>query len=128
MALASDKNYYWWVERQYIGVVEEKTVSAIDNNDPYVSISDSGKKIRIHSTRKASYFTSDLTEVSELPTQFHETLCYKVIADFYKLPGETFNLQLATYFDGEYEKGLREAKKFARRQHQDGAVIRGHSF
>ena len=124
--------FYWFVEGERIGIVEKKTTSTTGlNKDPDFESphSDSaGKVLRVHYTAKASDFTTVLSNSSELPNQFHEALAFKVISDLYKLPGDNTNLQLAQYYDQQYALALREAKKYARRQHVQGGVIVPHSF
>jgi len=118
------KKYFWYVNGDRLALVENNP-SADDNID---SISKAGMTIRVEYTTRPIKFTADLTASSELPDQFHEALCYKVISDLYKLPGETLNLQLAQYFDQQYMLQLREAKKYASRNKVSGGYIKPWSF
>ena len=109
MASKLTKNYYWWLERNNLNLVENATSGDFD----YVSVQTTGLAIRLYAIRRATHFTNDLTEESELPNQFHEALAYKVIADMYRLPSN-LNLQLAQYFDTMYARELKQAKKYSR--------------
>ena len=117
------KTYLWWYSRGGINLVEE----ASSGDYPYTTVSTAGLNIRVYAIRKASHFSSDLNENSEFPSQFHEALAYKVIADMYRLPA-SLNLQLAQYFDKMYEKELRNAKKYAKSQLIETGHIRGVDF
>ena len=84
--------------------------------------------LRIYYTSKAAHFTaqsdnSHLATTSEIPAQFHEALCHKVISDGYKIPGDTYNLNNAQYFDNQYELQVREGKKYAKRNHSSTGTI-----
>ena len=65
----------------------------------------------------ANYALADTDEfqgpLDEIPTQFHEALAYKAIAIGYQDP-RNMKIELAQYFDNEYEKICKRAKKFAR--------------
>ena len=115
--------YAWYIDGFVINLVE-KCASTTDYNFNWQTVSTNDLELRLYYTRKANKFTAnDLTLVSELPSQFHEALAMKVISDFYKLPGETFNLQVAGFFDKEFEREVREGKKYARRDHQRTGYI-----
>tara|TARA_Y100001973_G_scaffold56200_1_gene83040 strand:- start:1125 stop:1523 length:399 start_codon:yes stop_codon:yes gene_type:complete len=132
MPLNDKERYFYFIDGERIGVVEKRSTSlGTSNDDPeYTSPigSSAGKTLRVHYTAKASPLTTTLTESPEIPSQFHEALAFKVISDLYKLPGETLNLELASYYDAQYEMALREAKKYARRQHVSGGQIQPWSF
>ena len=113
--LTNRDKYFWFISGERLGIVERKTSTNV--SDPQWQSPTSQESLRVHYTAKAAHLTVDLTESPEIPSQFHEALTMKVIADLYKLPGETFNLQLAAYFDQQYELQIREAKKYARKHH-----------
>ena len=126
----SDKadKYAWYIDGLSLNIVE-KCAATTNYNFQWQTVSTAGIKIRLYYNRKAAQFSAnDLTLVSELPTQFHEALTMKVISDLYKLPGETFNLKLASYFDMEYEKQVREGKKYAKRSFQRTGYIQQWDF
>ena len=128
MSISSNRDkYFWFVSGERIGIVEKK-LSTYSGSDPFQSPSSSGVTLRVFYTSKASHFTEDLKETSEIPSQFHEALCMKVISDLYKLPGDNFNLQLSQYYDGQYALQIREAKKYAKRNHISGGTIIPQDF
>ena len=89
--------YFWFVNGNRLGIIEKNHNS--DINEEYTSPSTTGSKIRIEYISRAVAFDTDLSKESELPDQFHEALVYKVIAELYRLPGESFNLQLSEYYE-----------------------------
>lgn len=127
MANISDiqNKYRWFIDGERVGIVEENTSST---DEQFVSPTTGGEGITVHYTSKCAPFNDDITASSELPSQFHEALAFKVIAELYRLPGEKFNIQLAQYYDQMYEIALREAKKYAKRNHQQGGVIKPYSY
>ena len=54
-----------------------------------------------------------LTQVCEIPEQFHEALIARVIANGYERKAET--IPLAQHFHMKYEMGVKEAKKYSYR-------------
>tara|TARA_R100000655_G_scaffold39518_1_gene74786 strand:- start:20296 stop:20697 length:402 start_codon:yes stop_codon:yes gene_type:complete len=124
--------YYWFIDGERIGVVETRTEGSADaNTDPHwqsPTTTSAGKTLRLHYTSKPTPFTTDLTKSSELPSQFHEALVFKVLGELYKLPGDGMNLQMAQYFDQQYGLAVREAKKYKRTHHTQGGVITPYDF
>ena len=119
MSLNDIKNkYYWFVNGNRIAIVEKSTTP--NSEKDFDSVQKAGMTIRVEYTSRPLKFTSTLTDSSELPEQFHEAICYKVIADLYKLPGETLNLQSAQYFDQQYLMQVREGKKYASKNRISG--------
>ena len=124
-ASTSSNDRYWYTDSGRLGVVEKisGTSSRDDKISDYQSIS-VVKEMRIFAVSQATDFTTDLTEVSELPTQFHDALVYKVISDSYLKAGvEEFNPQVSQIFDAKYEVLVRDGKKHARSQYISGATI-----
>ena len=121
----SSNDRYWYTDSGRLGVVERivGTASRDGKTTDYQSIS-AVKEIRIFAISQATDFTTDLTEVSELPPQFHDALVYKIIADSYLKAGvEVFNPQVSQIFDGKYDVLVRDGKKHARSQYISGATI-----
>jgi len=75
----SSNDRYWYTDSGRLGVVERivGTASRDGKISDYQSIS-AVKEIRIFAISQATDFTTDLTEVSELPSQFHDALVYKL--------------------------------------------------
>ena len=127
MATTSNRDkYFWYIEGERIAVVQTKeTLASNVNTDPLFespTATSAGKTLRVHYTAKPSHFTTTLSETSEIPSQFHEALAYKVISELYKLP-QSLNLQLAQYFDQQYIMSIREAKKYSKSNHIQGGMI-----
>jgi hypothetical protein len=121
----SSDDRYWYTDSGRLGVVERivGTASRDGKTSDYQSVSEV-KEIRIFAISQATDFTTDLTEVSELPSQFHDALVYKIIADGYlKAGGEVFNPQVSQIFDGKYDVLVKDGKKHARSQYISGATI-----
>ena len=121
----SSDDRYWYTDSGRLGVVERivGTSSRDGKISDYQSIS-AVKEIRIFAISQATDFTTDLTEVSELPSQFHDALVYKIIADGYLKSGlEEFNPQVSQIFDGKYDVLVKDGKKHARSQYISGATI-----
>lgn len=120
------KNYFWFVNGNRIAIVEKN--QKLDGGDDFLSVQKSGMNIRVEYITRPIPFTETLTESSELPDQFHEAICYKVISDLYKLPGESYNLQNAQYYDQQYMLQVREGKKYSSRNRQSGGTIKPWSY
>ena len=121
---ASDDRY-WYTDSGRLGIVEKATASVSRDGraSNYQSISEV-KEIRIFSISQATDFTTDLTEVSELPTQFHDALVYKIISDGYLKAGlEQFSPQASQIFDAKYMVLVKDGKKHARSQYISGSTI-----
>ena len=116
----------WFTERGRLGIVEEGSSTTTDGvTTTIVSISEAksllikGLSLPTHFPvgADANYALADTDEfqgpLDEIPTQFHEALAYKAIAIGYQDP-RNINIDLAQYFDLEYEKVVKQAKKFSR--------------
>jgi len=125
--MAIKKEYAYYIERERLGLIEKNTSSSSTHN--WVSPSEDGSYngLVIFVSRLANEFGASLSDVSEIPIQFHETIVSKAISSGYKLPGN-FNLEAAQYFDTEYEKGVREGKKYAKRHHTRVVQAIGRSY
>ena len=119
--------YFWFINGKRLAIIE-KASSTLESGEDYISPTKSGEKIRIEYVTRPIPFDSDLNKSSEIPDQFHEGLCYKVISDLYKLPGETTDINMAQYFDGQYNLTVREGKKYASRNRVTGGYIKPYDF
>ena len=71
--------------------------------------------------------TGLMNEISELRTQFHQTLVDKAIQMGYEQKPEM--IQMATYFERKFEKGIKEGKTFKNRNRISGVrTVRQHSY
>ena len=116
----------WFTERGRLGIVEEGSSTTTDGvTTTIVSISEAksllikGLSLPTHFPVGAdeNYTLADTNQfqgpLDEIPTQFHEALAYKAIAIGYQDP-RNMKIELAQYFDNEYEKICKRAKKFSR--------------
>tara|TARA_Y100001963_G_C6745900_1_gene431576 strand:- start:43 stop:414 length:372 start_codon:yes stop_codon:yes gene_type:complete len=119
---------FYYIDGNRLGLVQDGA-SVTKNNvtQNYVSVTEA-KEIRIFAVAKANKFKEDVvTDTPQIPEQFHESLAFKVIAMGYKDP-RNLNINLAQYFDGEFDKCLRMGKKHARSQKRRGGVIIPHEY
>tara|TARA_R110002110_G_scaffold140153_2_gene327277 strand:- start:513 stop:1139 length:627 start_codon:yes stop_codon:yes gene_type:complete len=122
-ASSSSNERYWFTDSGRLGVVEKGTVTRDGKTSNYQSISEV-KEIRMYAISQGTDFTVDLTEVSALPTQFHDALVYKVISDAYLKAGtEVFNPQVSQIFEGKYLQLVKDGKKHSRNNQIGGATI-----
>ena len=125
---------FYYIDNNRLALVEKNGVQTTDNATTVFKSITEAKSLRIHAISKASHFNTgteiDATEYSSstlgplgaIPTQFHEALVYKVIAMGYKTP-PNINIDLAQYFDLEYEKSVKSAKKFSRSAYIQTGII-----
>jgi hypothetical protein len=129
MAHYTNPKRMWFTERGRLGLVEQGSATTIDGvSTNIISISEA-KSLLIKGISLATHFpvnATDTTEnhtqsytdsyygpLEEIPSQFHEALAYKVIAIGYQDP-RNMKIELAQYFNNEYEKIVKQAKKFGR--------------
>ena len=137
----TDPKRYWFTERGRIGFVEQGSATTVDSVVTTILSISEAKSVRIKGIATAKHFTTDASRdessvpliktemdnvtagpLDEIPTQFHETLVYKVIAMGYKDP-RNLEIQLAQYFDLEYNNGVKNAKKYARSNYATTGTI-----
>ena len=134
MASSTTRQKYWYTHKNQIAIIEksDNITTQESAETQYTSISVTGKTVRIFGVFKPTALGTELTTASDtgltsIPSQFHEVIVNKVIANGYKDP-RNLKIDLATYFDSEYDKGLREAKKFSKSRYKRGGVIKPHDF
>tara|TARA_R100000808_G_C2136939_1_gene145158 strand:+ start:1054 stop:1479 length:426 start_codon:yes stop_codon:yes gene_type:complete len=132
----TDPKRLWFTERGRIGLIEDSTttttVDGVSTN--IVSISEAKSllikglslptKFPVGNDRnyENAYTDNFHGPLDEIPIQFHEALAYKAIAIGYQDP-RNMKIELAQYFDNEYEKLCKRAKKFARSNYQTTGQI-----
>ena len=125
---------FYFVSNNRLAIVEKNGVTTTDNaSTTFKTISES-KPLRLHTISRADHFktganigtseysSNTLGPLGDIPIQFHEALVYKVIAMGYKTP-PGLQIDLAQYFDLEYEKSVKSAKKFSRRGYTQTGMI-----
>jgi hypothetical protein len=97
----------------------------------YFDLSESGNEFLSQHITDAgiveSYNDNTWGPLDEIPSQFHEALAFKVIAMGYKDP-RNMKIELAQYFDAEYDKVCKQAKKYARSNFQSTGQIVPQEF
>ena len=139
MSINTNPARFYFVDNDRLAIIEKKGSTTVDNaTTDYQTISEA-KPIRINSICKADHFNtgSSIVEadfssatagpLGHIPTQFHEALVFKVIAMGYKTP-PAMDINIAQYFDMEYEKVVKQGKKFARSNYIQTGVIAPQDF
>ncbi len=113
------KHNVYWIERDSIGLAEYDSTRTGKNT--YTSLT-SALTVTLFYYKKATHFntndTTDMTEQSELPLQFHQYLVDRVVQLGYEQKPEM--IQMAPYFEQKFEKGIKEGKMFANRGRVSG--------
>ena len=139
MSINTNPERFYFVDNNRLAIVEKNGTTTVDNaSTKYKTISEA-KPIRINTICKADHFNtgSSIKEadfesttagpLGHIPTQFHEALVFKVIAMGYKTP-PAMDINIAQYFDMEYEKIVKEGKKFARSNYIQTGIIAPQDF
>jgi hypothetical protein len=127
----STKENVWWIERDSIGLALYDPLASEVNR--FASLSSAltvtlfyhkkadhfGREIALDGTVTDTTNTANLmSEYSELPTQFHQYLVDKAIQVGYEQKPEM--IQMATYFERKFEKGIKEGKTYKNRNRISG--------
>ena len=147
MAHYTNPKRLWFTERGRIAFVEEATSSTVVDGvtTSIISISEA-KSVRIKGIFNALHFLTQepagddpeftmageyddplAGPLEEIPNHFHEALVTKVIASGYKDPRH-LEIQLAQYFDLEYNNMVKTAKKYARSNYLSTGTIVPQEF
>ena len=125
---------FYYISNKRLALIEKDGIQTTDNASTVFKTITVAKPLRIHAISKADHFnigssitaseynSNTLGPLGAIPIQFHEALVYKVIAMGYKTP-PNINIDLAQYFDLEYEKSVKSAKKFSRRGYTQTGII-----
>tara|TARA_Y100001938_G_C8077742_1_gene427188 strand:+ start:521 stop:940 length:420 start_codon:yes stop_codon:yes gene_type:complete len=139
MSINTNPERFYFVDNDRLAIVEKNGTTTVDNaSTAYKTISEA-KPIRMNVIAKADHFNTGSTinttdtisatagPLGHIPTQFHEALVYKVIAMGYKTP-PAMDISVAQYFDIEYEKIVKEGKKFARSNYIQTGFVAPQDF
>ena len=132
--MATKKERFWFIDtsttRPRMGIVEKATNATTKDGyaTDFKAITEA-KDITIYAiARDYDLVINSLASTwSQIPIQFHEVIINKVIASGYKDPRH-MELNTAQYFDQEYDKGVRKAKKFSRGNYQGIGRIKPQDF
>lgn len=125
----SSNERYWYVDSKRLGLVEKVTnaITRDDKTSHYQSIS-VAKEIRIHAiAQPTALLSTDTDGESEFPSQFHDALSNRVIAEGYLRP-PNLNPNLHTIFDAKYKESVRAARAFGRSNYNSSGVIKQVHF
>tara|TARA_R100000808_G_C2129543_1_gene139014 strand:- start:14 stop:817 length:804 start_codon:yes stop_codon:yes gene_type:complete len=125
----SNERYWYPIESKgmRLGIVEKSTntVTRDDKTSQFQSVSETGLQIRVHAIVRSAHLSPDLISggsvvdggnkvgTLEIPSMYHNAIVDKAISQGYTDP-RNLNLQMAQYFDNEYEKAVKKAKTWAR--------------
>tara|TARA_R100000808_G_scaffold16583_1_gene37378 strand:+ start:3579 stop:3968 length:390 start_codon:yes stop_codon:yes gene_type:complete len=129
--MATKKQRAWYVDKLLkIGIVEKATnaVTRDGYTSHWQSISEA-KDLRIYAiSRDADLSVDAMTATwSQIPEQFHDIIINKVISMGYKEP-RNMQIDVAQYFDMEYEKGIKEAKKYSKGYYKTHTFVKPQDF
>tara|TARA_R100001463_G_scaffold50037_1_gene100057 strand:- start:384 stop:827 length:444 start_codon:yes stop_codon:yes gene_type:complete len=127
----STKENVWWIERDSIGLALYDPLASEVNR--FASLS-SALTVTLFYHKKADHFgrqialdgtvtdttntTNLMDEINDLPEQFHQFLVDKAIQVGYEQKPEM--IQMATYFERKFEKGIKEGKTYKNRNRISG--------
>ena len=133
--MSTNPERFYYVDNNRLAIVEKNGITTVDGASTLYKSVSGITAVRINTLCKADHFNTGSNIVAtdggstsagplgHIPTQFHEALVYKVIAMGYKTP-PTMDLQVAQFFDAEYQGILKKAKKFARSNYiQTGMIV-----
>ena len=132
--MADRKEYFYFIDSyvgsEQIAFVEKGTVTRNGWSSEYKTIQlTMTDAVRI----RGSYLDDDLSTnamtgtYSNIPSRFHEGVVNKAIAIGYKDPRH-LEPEMASYFENEFFKVLKRAKKFVRSNYQSTGFIRPQDF
>lgn len=117
-AVSTRKYKVWWIKLGKLGFGYWDDTEAEMNSLTTDDIS-SGDTIRMLYRRKPAKLTSTLSETPDVPEQFHKAIMYRVMEQLSARKGDYKGAQ---YYQIEYEKCLRMAKKYVNKG-RDGSHI-----
>ena len=139
MSINTNPERFYYIDNNRLAIIEKNGTTTVDNASTSYKTITEAKPIRINTIWKADHFNTGASieeadfesttsgPLGHIPTQFHEALVYKVIAMGYKTP-PAMDINTAQYFDMEYEKVVKEGKKFARSNYMQTGMIAPQDF
>ena len=124
-SINTDPQRFYFVHNNRLALVEKNGIQTTDNATTTFKTITEAKPLRIHTISRAAHFNhgggtqpgdyidGNYRLLGDIPEQFHEAIVTKVISMGYKTP-PNLQIELAQYFDLEYEKMVKEAKKYSR--------------
>ena len=130
---------FYFVDNDRLAIVEKNGLTTVDGASTVFKTISAAKAVRMNTICKADHFNTGSTIVTDdytstvagplgdIPTQFHEALVFKVIAMGYKTP-PAMDINIAQYFDMEYEKVVKQGKKYSRSNYIQTGMISPQDF
>lgn len=129
---SSQRNFAYYVERDAIAIVKR---SIGDTSTTYNS-PDEVKTVTIFAVKRPNKFisantgvantTTGYTEEPDIPEEFRHAIVAKAIQKGYELNPDT--LQVAQYWERQYNLGVREGKRYANTGRVQKTVIKLQGF
>tara|TARA_R100000664_G_C2704922_1_gene103915 strand:- start:383 stop:778 length:396 start_codon:yes stop_codon:yes gene_type:complete len=126
---------YWYIDRgqggrDRLGIVEKansQTTKETITTD-WASVSEA-KDLRIYTIdTQEDYVVNNLSaENTDIPKRYHEALVNKVISLGYR-DARNMKIDMSQFFDAEYEKVVKKARKQARSNYQTHGFIKQIDF
>jgi hypothetical protein len=126
---------YWYIDRgqgarDRLGIVEKATSSTTKETvtSDWASVSEV-KDLRVYAIESPADFVvgDPSAESTSIPKRYHEALVNKVISLGYRDP-RNMKVDASQFFDMEYEKLVKKAKKHARSNMQTNGFIKQVDF
>ena len=127
-----NRTFAYFVDRDAIAIVK-RSVSSGENT--YSSPSEA-KTVTIFAIKRPNLFVSNDTgtantttgynETTDLPEEFEHAIVAKAIQRGYELNVDS--LPAAQYWQDQFEKGVREGKRYANTGRMEKVVIKGQGF
>ena len=128
MALTDQRDHVWWIERDSVAIANYDSSENIDNR---FSGPAGSKTITLFVTEYHADLGTTLSDSTSLPSEFHEALVFKAIQRGYevKMAQDPDMAKNASYFEGGFEKSLKEGMKYANTDRVGGTPhVMGHDY
>lgn len=112
MALTDQQDHVYWIERNGIGIAKHDSSEDTDNRFTGPAGS---KTVTIFGPKYADALTTTLSGTSEIPSEFHDALVFRAVQRGYevKMSQNPEMAKNASYFQGGFERVLKEGMKYA---------------
>ena len=102
----------WYIKDRKLQIGKYKLTTYQSKKVESLSTDDiaSGDLVRVHYSKKASALGTDLTSSPEIPAQFDEGICSRVME---KLSARTKDFVAARYYRAEWQDCIKRGKQYA---------------